>query len=115
MAKEKAVVKTGVDGREVYESPSFNLNYTQMIGGGGLLGPIPKVQTKTVKVEFDPNFKKTKIYEQTLDTSGNNIGLSNNELMASVGMDGKYGDVNTSKYPGLREYFEKRKLPNRYR
>ena len=101
MAKEKAVVKTGVDGREVYESPSFNLNYTQMIGGGGLLGPIPKVQTKTVKVEFDPNFKKTKIYEQTLDTSGNNIGLSNNELMASVGMDGKYGDVNTSKYPGL--------------
>ena len=48
MAKEKAVVKTGVDGREVYESPSFNLNYTQMIGGGGLLGPITKVQTKTV-------------------------------------------------------------------
>ena len=102
MAKEKAVVKTGVDGREVYESPSFAINYTQMIGSSNsLLGPIPKVQTKKVKIEFDPNFKKTKIYEQTLDALGNNNGLSNNELMASVGMDGKYDDVNTSSYPGI--------------
>ena len=101
MAKEKAVVKTGVDGRDVYESPSFNLSYTQMSAGTGILGPIPTVHNKKIKIEFDPNFKKTKIYEQTLDPSGNNIGLSNNELMASIGVDGKYADVNTSKYPGI--------------
>jgi len=102
MAKEKAVVTTGVDGREVYESPSFSINYTQMVGSStGSLGPIPKVNTKKLKIQFDPNFKKTSIYEQTLDSDGNNIGLSNNELMASVGVDGKYTDVNTSGYPGL--------------
>ena len=61
----------------------------------------PKINTKKLKIQFDPNFKKASIYEQTLDSDGNNIGLSNNELMASVGMDGKYDDVNTSKYPGL--------------
>ena len=102
MAKEKAVVTTGVDGREVYESPSFSINYTQMVGSStGSLGPIPKINTKKLKLQFDPNFKKTNIYEQTLDSDGNNIGLSNNELMASVGPDGKYTDVNTSGYPGL--------------
>ena len=102
MAKEKAVLKTGVDGRDVYESPSFNLSYTQMVGSStGTLGPIPSIQNKKVKIQFDPNFKKTRIYEQTLDPSGNNIGLSNNELIAAVGVDGKYSDVNTSSYPGI--------------
>ena len=102
MAKEKAVVTTGVEGREVYESPSFSINYTQMVGSStGSLGPIPKINTKKIKIQFDPNFKKTSIYEQTLDPNGSNIGLTNNELMASVGIDGKYTDVNTSKYPGL--------------
>ena len=79
MAKEKAVVTTGVDGREVYESPSFSINYTQMVGSStGSLGPIPKINTKKLKIQFDPNFKKASIYEQTLDSDGNNIGLSNN-------------------------------------
>ena len=71
MAKEKAVVTTGVDGREVYESPSFSINYTQMVGSStGSLGPIPKINTKKLKIQFDPNFKKASIYEQTLDPNG---------------------------------------------
>lgn len=103
MAKEKAVVTTGVEGREVYESPSFSINYTQMVGSSGmsLLGPIPKINTKKIKLQFDPSFKNTKIYEQTLDGSGANIPLSNNELITTVGVDGKYTDVNTSNYPGI--------------
>ena len=102
MAKEKAVVKTGVEGREVYESPSFPMNYTQMVGSGNtLLGPIPKVQSKKVKVEFDPNFKTTRIYEQRIDSDGIGQQLNSDDLMATVGMDGKYTDINIDKFPGL--------------
>ncbi len=102
MAKEKAVVKTGVEGREVYESPSFPMNYTQMVGSGNtLLGPIPKVQSKKVKVEFDPNFKTTRIYEQRIDSDGVGQQLNSDDLMAMVGMDGRYVDINVDKFPGL--------------
>ncbi len=101
MAKEKAVVKTGVDGREIFESPSFGVQYTQMLQGGGIVGPIPKIQNKKVRIEFDPTLKQTNIYEQPLDSQGNAQALTSGDKMASVGMDGVYKDINSSKFPGL--------------
>ena len=101
MAKEKAVVKTGVDGREIFESPSFGVQYTQMLQGGGIVGPIPKIQNKKVRIEFDPTLKQTNIYEQPLDAQGNAQALTSGDKMASVGMDGVYKDINSSKFPGL--------------
>ena len=90
-----------MDGREIFESPSFGVQYTQMLQGGGIVGPIPKIQNKKVRIEFDPTLKQTNIYEQPLDSQGNAQALTSGDRMASVGMDGVYKDINSSKFPGL--------------
>tara|TARA_B100000902_G_C27312711_1_gene919365 strand:+ start:63 stop:1565 length:1503 start_codon:yes stop_codon:yes gene_type:complete len=104
MAKEKAKVTTGLDGRDNYQSPQFQVKYQKPAGtytrGGQTRTRYENASAKLV-LQFDPVTKTSVLVNQRLDSNGAPLPLVDSDKVASVGMDGKWTDINTTNFPGL--------------
>ncbi len=104
MAKEKAQVTTGLDGRDNYQSPQFQVKYQKPAGtytrGGQTRIRYASASAKLV-VQFDPVTKTSVLVNQRLDANGAALPLVESDKVASIGMDGQWKDIDTENFPGL--------------
>ncbi len=104
MAKEKATVQTGVDGSEVFQSPQIQIKYNKPSGSYVRDGKtLQKYESAVAKVvlQFDPVIKKSVLINQKLNADGSSKPLDVNDKVGTIGIAGKWSDIDTTNFPGL--------------